>query len=319
MISAKQREMAFAWAAVISLLAAGQCPAQQGSLATELKQTYGDIANLRNSSVQFLQKGGRWFPAPQGDDAEASAALRDLQEKVGNFKRDLDAGESMDTLKFDMKEANTSYSWVEAVLPKIGGSKEIAQDWHVLQNDMTGVRAAFETLASNDSGKPGDNSQHTPTVPELTHQLQAQITDCKASLGQFLTLPTRVPPPHEEDLMLVQSLKQFEQLLNKFSNEQDLGRPLNLLQEQEKQIRYTARKMDPLFDAVGADQSTTQKYQQLRDTVEQLHDIIGNNPQDSDSFYLDAKPANAGSPDAPEGSVPGGYGAPLPQDNSPGL
>lgn len=294
----------------------------QMNLSTQLRQTIGDIVNLRNISVQFLQGGGRWFPAPKGDDAELANGLRDLQDRVTDFKKDFDNQESIETLKYDMDQVNRSYDEVDAILPKVGGNADVAKDWSIVQNDVAGIRQTFDAIVANSQGSVTKEGEHTPTVPELTQALGAETHDFKMSLGQFLNMPTRIPPAHEEDLMLVQTLKQFEQLLSKFGLEVNNGRPAPILREEVKQMRYVARKMDPFTEAIGADENTLQKWQRLRGTVDELHTLIGNKPENSDAPYLEAVPETAAPPDGtpgvgqPAGSAPG-YGAPLPQGDPP--
>jgi hypothetical protein len=292
------------------------------SLSSQLKQTFGDIVNLRNSSTQFLQGGGRWFPFPQGNDAELANGLRDLQDRVATFKKDLDSGESMDTLKYDMRQMNASYDAVDGTLPKVGGNRETAKDWGIVQNDVAGDRQTFAAMVDNQSGVKDENGEQTPTVPDLAQRLTLQVQAFKQSLGAFLRWPDRVPPPREEDLQLVQTLKGFEQQLGKFVQEEQNGRPVTYLQESEKQLRYMARKMDPLVEAIGPDDQTGSQWQHLRDTVEQMHTTIGNNPEGSDMQYLEAVPSNTPS-QAPPGTGPQSsgqtWGAPVPQGNAPGF
>ncbi len=301
------------------------------NLSSQLKQELGDVANLRNITTQFLQGGGRWFPTPKGDDADLANYLRDLQERLGQFKQDWDTKESLETLKYDMRQVNESYDNVEATLPKVGGNKDVANDWNAVQRDMSGVRQTFDAVVANSDGSSGNKDESTPTVPDLIQKLGMETQGYKGSLGAFLNMPTRIPPNNNEDLMLVQSLKQFEQMLSKFAKETELGRPIQFLQEQMKQIRYVARKMDPYMEAIGPDDTTIQRWQQMRSTVEQLHELIGNKPEGSDAAYLEpipsAQPAQSFPGIGPESGQPQpgkrfgstGDGAPLPQDNLPGL
>lgn len=308
---------------LVSSCASGRA---QTSLGGELKQTIADIANLRNISTQFLQHGGRWFPQPQGDDAEAANGMRDLFDKVGTFKRDLDNGENMETLKFDMKQVNAAQDNVDAVVPKINGSREVMMDLQKVDTDLDRVRTAFDAMLQNYQGGPTNAKEHIPTVEELTKQLTFEVQQFKASLGQFLNMPSRIPPPHEEDLLLVQSLKQFQELLARFIQEHENNRPLPHLQEQVKQIRYTARKMDPFADAIGADENTMQKWHLVRDTVDSLHVLIGNAPENSDSVYLEADPSQGiGGATQPRFAprehplTNPGQGAAVPEGNMPGF
>lgn len=264
----------------------------QLSLAGVLKQTLGDVANLRNSSVQFLQGGGRWFPTPQGNDLDLANNLRDLHDRADTFLRDVLGRETNDTLKFDMDQVSESAQNIAVLLPKVGGNAETFSDWRAVQNDVVRVQQAFQALVAGGQGNTG-TGEHVPTVPELTQQLGAETQAFKANLGTFLNAPARVPPPHDEDLLLVQTLKQLERQLSDLSQMIGNSRPLPFVKEQVGQLRYTARKMDPYMAAIGADENTAQAWQQLRETVDQLHVTIGNGPVSNDSAYQESSPPGA--------------------------
>ncbi len=285
----------------------------QSVLPSHLQQSISDVVDLRNSSVQFLQGAGRWFPAPAGDDAKFARNLQELHDRLQGFKTDLDNGESIQTLRSDMNKVNESSASVETFVPVLGGNAETAQDWSRLQSDLPQVRQDFAVMEAHSQGNARDDAQAKPTIPELAQQLLSAIPPYKKSLGQFLNMPTRVPPSQNQDLSLVQMLKLFEDQSGQFVQEVGSGRSLSIIQEESKQLKYTAGKMEDLMDAIGPDEPTAQAWQQLRSSVDEIYAEIGNASEGSgaDYFMPDAKqppPAVVGPAIQSPGASPGASG-----------
>lgn len=292
-------------------LSAAFAQGQGQPLPGQLKQLYSDIIKMTSSVSQFLQGGGRFLPAPQGDDKEMMKSLKDFHENVMKLKTDIEKDEPVQKLRDDMQNVKQSYADCDYYLPKVGGNKDVAADWNVVCRETDTAIETFDATYGNALGMPKGDTERQPTVPEVVTKMVADTQQFQALLGGFLISPGRIPPPHDEDLQLVHSLKQFQNQMGALKQDSESGRAQNFIQESVKQLRYTATKMDGLVDIIGAGPEVIQKWQQVRSNVEGLNDLVGNAPPPDDQYNVPFPQTNP-APSVPPSPDAGSFGQPPP-------
>ncbi|GEM_PF-2736125 len=260
--------------AILATACAARAQSASANLANQLKLLKANVVRMFSSTAQFLQGGGRWFPAPQGNDQVLCQQLKQLQDGADQMRVDLQNGESQKTLQYDMQQLLDARANLEQALPKVGGNREVAQDWGLVKGGVDSVAASYKTFCQGAPQDQGESEAKPPTVAECLQALSTQTQQFRDSLGIFVNAPGRVPPPHEEDLTLVQLLGQFQRQCLKLRNDVEARREDPFLRDDLDQLRYTSTRMDPLTRIIGSPPDTLQSWDAIRATLDVMNEIV---------------------------------------------
>lgn len=96
----------------------------------------GSLSNIENQTDQivknvqtFLQRSGRWFPTPQGNDMQVCEALQTFKQQVGQVKRSGNNNVQMQLVQLQQSAANVVMSMQRAGIdPGTLGQMQMLQD-----------------------------------------------------------------------------------------------------------------------------------------------------------------------------------------------